>query len=254
MSFERPLHGGCHCGRNRYIIQFPKNAAESERPRVLFNSHPSHRISQASPLSAYLRVPLQYYFATTLPVFPDETHSVIHKVYTAPHEEHAKRHFCGFCGTPLSYWSEEPRSEADFIQLTLGSLNAADLADLEELGLLPSGEDEDEVVIVPTLPALVGDSDVAMDGSGDKTVALRARQTEGAVPWFDTLMEGSRLGTLRTTKGHSESRGGAVRIEWEVVEWSEDEPETPESARNGKRKLGDRDSATDLGAMEDIQQ
>ena len=51
----------------------------------------------------------------------------------------AKRHFCGFCGTPLSYWSENPKSEAEFISLTLGSLVGDDLRDLDELGLLPEG-------------------------------------------------------------------------------------------------------------------
>jgi hypothetical protein len=41
MSFERPLRGGCQCGRNRYIIQMPHDA--NDIARVLFNEQPSHR-------------------------------------------------------------------------------------------------------------------------------------------------------------------------------------------------------------------
>ncbi len=219
-------------------------------------------ISQASPLSAYLRVPLQYYYSIAVPFFPDETNSLIHKVYTSPHEVHTMRHFCGFCGTPLSYWSEEPRSEADFIQLTLGSLNSEDLADLEEMGLLPELEsDEEAEVVVPrresASAALVSRAqpDTEMLGTDERVVAVRGRETVGAVPWFDTLVEGSRLGNLRTTKGHGQSRDGSVRVEWEVVEWTEgDDGSPPEMARNGKRKLGDRDSVAETGAMEGIQQ
>jgi hypothetical protein len=59
MSFDRPLRGGCHCGRNLYIIQFPKNythnpasptATNQQTAQVLFNSRPSHR-KPALPIS-----------------------------------------------------------------------------------------------------------------------------------------------------------------------------------------------------------
>ncbi|KAL2160509.1 hypothetical protein VTH06DRAFT_1197 [Thermothelomyces fergusii] len=125
MSFARPLRGGCHCGRNIYVVQLPQDADAANPVQVLFESHPSH---------PYLRVPLRYYRALTLPYHDDETNSQIHRVYQPVGEEHAMRHFCGFCGTPLSYWSESPRSEADFIRLTLGSLLPEDLRDLEEWG------------------------------------------------------------------------------------------------------------------------
>jgi hypothetical protein len=41
MSRERPLQGGCSCGRNRYIIQIPQDA--TERPQVFFDNSHSHR-------------------------------------------------------------------------------------------------------------------------------------------------------------------------------------------------------------------
>jgi hypothetical protein len=93
-------------------------------------------------------VPLTWYHTLTFPLHADETNSQIHRVYrpaaadetSSSQEEDASttmRHFCGFCGTPLSYWTESPRSEADFICLTLGSLVPEDLEGLEEWGVLP---------------------------------------------------------------------------------------------------------------------
>jgi hypothetical protein len=76
MSRERPLQGGCSCGRNRYTILIPKDATEVAQ--VFFDSGHAHRKSvahfmptvrltedpvgksQASPLSAWLRVPLSW--------------------------------------------------------------------------------------------------------------------------------------------------------------------------------------------------
>jgi len=88
-------------------------------------------------------VPLTWYESSTFAFFGDETHATIRRCYTSPNDQSSKRYFCGFCGTPLSYWSEEPPSEADYISLTLGSLAGSDLQDLEELGLLPKEATED---------------------------------------------------------------------------------------------------------------
>lgn len=154
---------------------------------------------------------------------------MIRRVYTHPSQEHAKRQFCGFCGTPLSYWSEEPRSEAEFINLTLGSLLQEDLQDLEDLGLIPEeseSEPEDKQV-----------------GSPRRGNALR--QSFG-VPWFDGMVEGTRLGRMRRTHGIRRSDDGTVKVEWEIIEESDGadandvEMETG-STSSGKRKLQDRD-------------
>lgn len=261
MSFGRPLRGGCQCGRNRYIITIPKET--SNPPRVLFSPR-SHRRKRSNkqdttltnllnifradmshigtPLAAYLRVPLQYYFSTTIPILPDETTSMINKVYQQTHEQ---RRFCGFCGTPLSYWSEEPRSEADYIQLTLGSLFPEDLADLEELGLCPNTSDEEE----DDQPA--GKDEDAHMKDHDAIVLRQGRETVSGVPWFDDLTEGSRLGVLRAAKGRHSNQSGTVRVEWEVVEWTADDEEAQGTPKNGKRKMADRESGS---SMEGIQQ
>ncbi|KAJ4415754.1 hypothetical protein N0V85_002578 [Neurospora sp. IMI 360204] len=225
MSFERPLRGGCQCGRNRYIIQFPQNT--TQRAQVIFNSPPSQYISHGSPLAAFLRVPLPWYHTTTLWFSPDERTSMIHRAYTSPFEPHSMRRFCGFCGTPLSYWSEEPRSEADYIQLSLSSLHPEDLADLEDLGMLPDLESEGET-----------EADVSKKQEGKEAVTHIGRQTVGGLPWLDTLVEGSRLGTLRASKGRSQNTSGTVQVEWEVMEWTEGDSGSPSGSKgNGKRKL-----------------
>ena len=75
----------------------------------------------------------------------------------------------------------------------------------------------------------------------------------GALPWFDALTEGSRLGTLRRAKGGGMDRSGRVRVEWEVVEWSEDDMGDAESPR--KRKLEEVERAdAGGGQMEGVVQ
>lgn len=188
----------------------------------------------ATPLAAYIRVPLAWLHSTTFAFFDDETHTMIRRVYTHPSQGHSKRHFCGFCGTPLSYWSEEPRSEADFIQLTLGSLLQEDLRDLEDLGLIP---EESE-----------GESDERRE-SGERQVDTPSRNTalrhSFGVPWFDGMVEGTRLGKLRRTHGIQQSEDGSVKVEWEIVEQS-DSPDDVEmetaSSSSGKRKHQDLDA------------
>jgi len=225
MSRERPLRGGCSCGRNTYIIEVPPNSTEIAQ--VFFDKGSSHRRSQASPLSAWLRVPLAWYHSTTYAFFDDETHNSIRRVYTSPHEQSAKRHFCGFCGTPLSYWSESPPSEAEYISLTLGSLSGNDLRDLEELGLLPKealGDAEGGTVEPPSSPT---------------TGALSTTANAHAdLPWFDEMIQGSNLGKIKRSRGKEQTEDGRFRVEWEIVEWTDDGTDHS-SLGSGKRKLED---------------
>lgn len=159
---------------------------------------------------------------------------MIRRVYTHPSQEHTKRNFCGFCGTPLSYWSEQPRSEAEYINLTLGSLLQEDLQDLEDVGLIPEENESD-----------LDETQQQVVGVPDRGTALR--QSFG-VPWFDGLVEGTRLGRMRRTHGIKRSDDGSVRIEWEILEESpaleggRDAVMATVSDMSGKRKLEDRDS------------
>lgn len=244
--------------------------AHVKRPPFTKNPYPG--IAQANPLSAHIRVPLAWYHSATFAFLPDETASQIRRVYDNPFEGHARRHFCGFCGTPLTYWSEQPRTEADYIQVTMGSLCREDLGDLEDMGLLP---EEGHSIELPSRAAareaaVTGDG----DGAGAAPPATSASASASAstststvlqpithrettsIPWFDSIMEGSRLGgRLRTTRGTRESADGTTRVEWEIVEYNDDDTEaasTP-SSNNGKRKLGDRDDVDDAH-MEGVSQ
>ncbi|KAH8653372.1 hypothetical protein BX600DRAFT_470693 [Xylariales sp. PMI_506] len=231
MSSDKALRGSCHCGRNQYIIEIPADAVTEAR--VLFETDTSHRTTSATPLSAFLRVPLTWYHSQTFPLYPDESRSSIRRIYSSPSEQHAMRHFCGFCGTPISYFTEEPRSEAEYIQLTLGSLLTQDLRDLEELGLIPSEDEDDAMDIESAAPA----PGAELQLSGRDFTNL---------PWFDNLIQGSRLGNVHTSRGVKHSRDGTVRVEWEITEWTDDsnddgDGDGPEQAAIGKRKRADTD-------------
>ncbi|KAI1393842.1 uncharacterized protein F4822DRAFT_27367 [Hypoxylon trugodes] len=231
MSSGRALRGSCHCGRNQYIVQIPNGAFGDAQ--ILFDSTVGHRISSATPLSAFLRIPLLWYHSQVFPFFPDESRTTIRRTYSHPAERNTIRHFCGFCGTPLSYWSEEPKSEAEFIQLTLGSLLTEDLNDLEELGLIPDESEQDPMDIVPVQ-------------ASSRESRLIGRDTT-CIPWFENMILGSRLGNIHTTKAVGESRDGRVRVEYEITEWAEDDAAGDEEAKvseptaTGKRKRGEAD-------------
>ncbi|KAI0402617.1 hypothetical protein F4802DRAFT_346076 [Xylaria palmicola] len=239
-SLPVQLRGSCRCGRNQYAIQVP--SAPADLAQVIFDSETNHRLSSASPLSAFLRVPLMWYHSEVFPFFPDEMRSTIRRLYAHPSERHAQRSFCGYCGTPLSYWSEQPPSEADYIQLTLGSLLTEDLHSLQELGLLPDDTEQDEnrMEIAP----------VTIREMGATGRALPGRDTT-SLPWFDTLISGSHLGNIHAHKRARTDRNGTRWVEFEVTEWTaEDENEGAEgeayasessSSTMGKRKRTDAD-------------
>lgn len=189
----------------------------------------------ASPLTSWLRVPLAWYASSTYALYPDETAPLIRRTYTSPTQPSSLRHFCGFCGTPLSYWTENPEQEAAYINLTLGSLSTDDLRDLEELGLIPPEVAEDagkdkEVIETAGMSAagVLMAEDKDEDGLGKQ-----------GLDWFEAMVEGSRLGKANTRR-HGERRGKGWRVEWEIVEWVDGEEEQAEANKgSGKRKLGD---------------
>ncbi len=95
--------------------------------------------------------------------------------------------------------------------MTLGSLVGTDLRDLEDLGLLDESADEEEQVV---------------------------RNGEG-VPWFESMVEGSRLGKMRKSWGQRSSGNGRYKVEWEIVEWTEGDGEVVDTMSTGKRKIGE---------------
>ncbi|OQD78382.1 hypothetical protein PENDEC_c001G00941 [Penicillium decumbens] len=224
---HEPLHGSCSCGRNEYSIQIPENV--TERAEVYFDSSRDNRRFHGTPITAWLRVPLDWYQSSTHAFFPDETHSSIRRVFTPRHAPETRRIFCGFCGTPLTFWTEEPRDEADFMNVVIGSLVSEDQRVLEELGLLPEDFDEEESEAAPSSSALAPardtSSSVIVPSFGNLPGISRSfrRGTAGGIPWFEEMVEGSRLGRLmRARRGMGVSDDQSTSFEWEISEWHDD--------------------------------
>ncbi|KAL4913506.1 hypothetical protein BDW62DRAFT_214160 [Aspergillus aurantiobrunneus] len=247
MDQQEPLHGSCMCGRNQYLIRIPDNV--TDHARVYFDAGRDHRKSYGTPLTAWLRVPLNWYQSHTQSYFPDETHGTIRRIFSPLHAPHTQRVFCGFCGSPLTYWSELPRGEADYMSVTIGSLCGDDQRILEDLQLLPQWEEPETsgstaaeqtptTPIPPTStssPTLIVPSDAPTSGLAR---TYRHGTTDG-IPWFEQMIDGSGLGQLlKMRRGVGVSDDQSTTIEWEVSEWTDTGPEAESSSvpAAGKRK------------------
>jgi hypothetical protein len=116
-----------------------------------------------------------------------------------------------------------PSAEANYICLTLGSLDSGDLRDLEELGLLPKEVYEDVENDKGKIESVVA----------SPTGPLNVDAKEG-LPWFESLVEGSKLGSVSRGRGVKKVGGGRFTVEWEIMEWTEADEE---DRSPGKRKL-----------------
>ena len=120
-----------------------------------------------------LRVPITQIQSTTYAFYPDESHSAIRKVFTPHYAPETKRHFCGFCGTPLSHWSEESPEEAEWVLVNLNSLKSESVERLEDAGLMSSFDDEEP------------EQSSASRGQSAQMAKLgEGREVEGT-PWFE---------------------------------------------------------------------
>ncbi|KAF2128136.1 hypothetical protein P153DRAFT_387095 [Dothidotthia symphoricarpi CBS 119687] len=222
------LHGACACGRNRYVVEMPSQ--QIQQAELRYDNTSASRHHSASPLALWLRVPLSWYTSATFAQFPDETRSSIQRAFTSPFASNTRRQFCGYCGTQLSSWNEHTRDEAEHICLTIGSLMDEDQALLGDLGLLPSSESSDD--------------DATLAGPSRSTQARPAARSElqaRGAPWFEEIVQNTRLGRFKQQRGgHS---GSGVRVEWEVMEWTEADDADDEGGRAtpSKRKIGDVD-------------
>ncbi|KAL6706390.1 hypothetical protein ACN47E_005496 [Coniothyrium glycines] len=225
------FHGSCACGRNRYVVEIP--SGQLQRAELLYDNSSASRHHSASPLSIFLRVPLEYYTTATFAQLPDETRSSIQRSFVSPFAANTRRTFCGYCGTQLSSWNERTRDEADHICLTVGSLLDEDQALLDQLGFLPTSDSSDE------------ESGASGRIPSSRTVTRTEPRSQGA-PWFEEIVRNTRLGRFKQQRGgHS---GNGVHVEWEVVEWTEGEDADDEGRSTpSKRKLGELDTGEDIG-------
>ncbi|KAI0887095.1 uncharacterized protein GGS22DRAFT_104255 [Annulohypoxylon maeteangense] len=209
MSSGRALRGSCHCGRNQYIITIPTDT--SDVAQMVFDSAESQRMSSATFLSEFLRVPIHWYHSQIFPFFPDESRATIRRAYSHPDEQSVIRQFCGFCGTTLTYWTEDPVTEAGYIQITLGSLLTEDLYDLGDMGLVPDDPEQESEQDRMEIESASETGHATQSSGHDVT----------GIPWFESLTFGSRLGSIYAARRVEESRDGRVRVEYEITEWAE---------------------------------
>lgn len=243
MSDNLPLRGGCSCGRNQYVIH--PSISQEDSLQVLLEDKadlgkPVARCNYKFLTPTFnntgrvlsLRVPLSRLRSTTYAFYPDETHHAIRRVFTPRNAPHSKRYFCGFCGTQLTYWSEESREEAEWVCVSVGSLRSESLEILEEAGhFAGAGEKGRDAT----------DEEKELDKG---TVKRKHMRELSGTPWFEEMIEGSELGKLKRRRGWQESSDGKTQIEWEVVEFNaEDEAAT--SVDDGKHRIevaGDDDA------------
>ncbi|KAJ5901654.1 hypothetical protein N7495_002182 [Penicillium taxi] len=248
------LHGSCACGRNHYSIQIPSDVAD--HAVVYFDSSQDNRQIHGAPLTAWLRVPLGWYQSYTESFFPDETHTSIRRTFTPRHAPETQRIFCGYCGTHLTCWTENPREESEFMSIAIGSLLGEDLHALEELNLLPGDLEETPQVDVKTSAVIAPSNSSAstvivpsFDNQNPLSRSFRYGKSHG-IPWFEEMVEGSRLGRhMRAKRGKGLSDDNTTTIEWEISEWQSDDigeiaqDDSDSNGRStGKRKRGSETS------------
>ncbi|QSS55033.1 hypothetical protein I7I53_02794 [Histoplasma capsulatum var. duboisii H88] len=240
MDRDRTLRGSCSCGRIQYTVVIPRNAVT--QAEVYFDTSSDRRRYQAAPLTAWLRVPLEWYHSSTTSYFPDETHAAIRRTFIPPNDPHSQRNFCGFCGTPMSYWSENPPEEAEFMSVTIGSLFSEDQGALEDLDLLPSDADTDKEVGSGHATPAAASAPANHSATGRPALSTASTSTQigprfieprvsvrrrfgvvNGIPWFEEMMQGSRLGRVgKSRRGVGISADRTMRLEWEVSEWHDD--------------------------------
>ena len=145
------------------------------------------------------------------------------------------------------------------MRVALESVDDDDMAKLYKLGLLFDEDEADGDAEEPDNDDEADEepADTAFDtGEGGVLLTREGRTAENGqtvtrhyggkgAPWFEEMVENSRLGRIRRTQGGGVNSNGA-RVEWSVVEidgtGGEDEviqTRTTSTVGNGKRKAGE---------------
>ncbi|KAG0158468.1 hypothetical protein PDIDSM_5983 [Penicillium digitatum] len=204
MAFN-PLRGSCSCGRNEYQIHIPDDV--TTHAEVYFDSSRDNRRFHGTPLSAWLRVPLGWYQSHTRSFFPDESHSSIPRIHR-----------------PAMHLKPSVSSVAT-------ALLVDDQRALDDLGLLPRDFDEETPPAgIFTSSEIAPASETASSSAiaplskdfADISRSLQHGRT-GGIPWFEEMVEGSRLGRLmRAQRGMGRSVEQSTSVQWEFSEWHDD--------------------------------
>ena len=79
-----------------------------------------------------------------------------------------------------------------------------------------------------------------------QSLVVRRMQNRG-VPYFEEMVENSKLGRIKRQKGGHTSRDGRTTVQWEVVEIGGDEPTSTETTAESE---GDGDSSNKRQKMD----
>lgn len=162
--------------------------------------------------------------------YPDETHSSIRRVFTPHHAPRTKRYFCGICGTPLSYWSEESPEEAEWVCVNLSSLKSESMERLEDAGFLSGLANDTQGEPETSKPHSV------TSRANEGTAIGVSREITGT-PWFEEMIEGSELGRIKRKRGGTRRSDGRVIVEYEITEFESNDGDSG-ALGMGKRKHG----------------
>lgn len=136
------------------------------------------------------------------------------------------------------------------MNVAIGTLFSEDQRVLEDLDLLPVDSDEEELEAEPSssalAPAMDTSSSIIVPSFGNQNLKRSFRHgTAGGIPWFEEMVEGSRLGRLmQSRRGMGVSADQSTSFEWEISEWHDDgtggiiQEEDPDGHSIGKRKRG----------------
>lgn len=136
------------------------------------------------------------------------------------------------------------------MSVAIGSLFGDDQRALEDLNLLPDDHVEEaphaDISSSTLTPARELSSSIIVPSFSSTNISRSFYHgTTGGIPWFEEMVEGSRLGRLmRARRGKGVSNDNSTSFEWEVSEWHDDgtgfpqEESDPSGHATGKRKRG----------------
>lgn len=133
------------------------------------------------------------------------------------------------------------------MSVALGSLLGDDLRLLEDLHILPPDEDLSEQIVTESVPTtlVTGTTAVAPTAPSSSSRISYHSGTLAGVPWFEEMIEGSRLGRImRNRRGIGVD--DSTTFEWEISEWQDTDTGlqpttvlTSVASASGKRKAED---------------
>jgi hypothetical protein len=168
-----------------------------------------------------------------------------------------RRQFCGYCGTHLTAWNEDDNHSADYLNVTLGSLLSESVDMLEAMNIVSASDSDTEALVkedevneeshIPTSEDSMGGVEATPAPPQDVTYLRPSAMQNRGMPYFEEMVENSRLGRIKRQKGGHTSRDGRTTVEWEVFEIGGDGT-TPMEAVEASDADGGRSKRQKTGA------